>query len=157
MGRKNCEIIVMVKDSFKKIPFCWKINKHVRSVRRRLSCSCLWLSQQDCGGASRCMKWPLDAAVVLSSTIWQRIMTVRFVTAFIFDWEAQTADTEICREGGSIAPRRVFARPESWCTEHTFVYYSWNLSWTLLNCLESFYFVNNKKKSVLSVKHRRPS
>ena len=32
-------------------------------------------------------------------------------------------ETEIRRERGSIAPRKVFARPESFCTEVTFVYF----------------------------------
>ena len=71
------------------------------------------------------------------------------------------AETEIHRERGSIAPWKVFARPESFCTEHTFVYYIlklfgkslknlesfwivwkvFRLYWTFLNCLKSFYFV----------------
>ena len=90
-------------------------------------------------------------------------------------------ETEICRERGSIAPRKVFARPESFCNTQTFVYYIqtlsgkslkflesfwivWKvsrLSWTFLNCLESFGFV--WKVSVLSIifpyslrKYRRP-
>ena len=84
------------------------------------------------------------------------------------------SETEIHRECRSIAPRKVFARQESFSTEHTFVYYIRNLSgislkflesfwivrkvsrfaWMFLNCLESFGFV--WKFSVLSGKYTRP-
>ena len=95
-------------------------------------------------------------------------------TSQLIDWYSLGAETEICRELGSIAPRKVFARPESFCTENTFVYYIRNLSgkslkfleslwilwkvsglsWMYLNCLESSGFV--WKFSVQSGKYRRP-
>ena len=34
---------------------------------------------------------------------------------------SRKSETEICRERGSIAPRKVFVCPESFCTEQTFV------------------------------------
>ena len=54
---------------------------------------------------------------------------------------ARVTETEIRWERGSIAPRKVFARPESFCTEHTFVYYIRNLSGKSLKFLESFWIV----------------
>ena len=60
------------------------------------------------------------------------------------------AETEIRRERGSIAPRKDFARPESFCAEHTFVYFHPELVWKItkvsgnfLDCLESFQIVLN--------------
>ena len=57
-----------------------------------------------------------------------------------------TQETEIRRERGSIAPRKVFARPETFCTEHTFVHYIWKItevSAKFLDSLESFKIVLN--------------
>ena len=51
------------------------------------------------------------------------------------------AETEIHRERGSIAPRKVFSSPENFCTEHTFVYCIRNLFGKSLKFLESFWIV----------------
>ena len=56
------------------------------------------------------------------------------------------AETEIHRERRSIAPRKVFARPESFGTEHTFDYYIRKIaevSRKFLDLLESFQIVLN--------------
>ena len=49
------------------------------------------------------------------------------------------SETEIHRERRSIAPRKVFACPESFCTEHTFFYYIRNMSEKSMKFLESFW------------------
>ena len=48
------------------------------------------------------------------------------------------AETEIHRERGSIAPWKVLRVWKVFCTEHTFVYYIWNLSEKSLKFLESY-------------------